>query len=943
MAEQAKARVVAAALALTTVGLLLGAGGLSGTLLAAPGASPAAEDVQARFKQATDGVFLPNHGQWPDEARFAWRGAGSAIWFAPTRIMYSIVESNTKRRTTPDAALVRPASHEETPLRTHNVEVAFLGANPDLEPVGGDRLEVEYNWLVGDMKVTGVHPFRRITYQGLWHGIDLQFHGSPGSGGAVESVFVVHPDAKAAQIRLRYAGQDRLSLDEKGNLVVATPLGNIVESAPIAYTESGSQVKVAYRFEDDTVSFLVGNYDTSEALYIDPVVVFARQYGGSGAEYTNLGLAEDATSRYVSGYTASTSWSGVPGGGVQTSHAGGTYDWYICKFNLVNDTMTAFTFIGSTSTEYGPGELILAPNGDLMFAGTTYSSDPIGGTAQTIPVNSSSSTTPRAVVVRINSALSSITSVAALGGNSSTYGGALWTNATTGDVYVGGTTCSTSGLGPAASGYQSTNASSGCYEGWITRLDSTMTTALNTTFLGGSYYDNVAAIRTDAAGDVYAMGGTWSGTSYSWPFATTTIGPLSTGGTTDFMLAKLNSSLTGIGSGWSTYVTRVGGTGYDGCLYPYIYTSFTYPTSAYYAASWHAMEIDSTGRMFFAGVSTSTDYPTAGNPFQPNSEGSYDNVVSILNAAGGALEESTYVGGTSTEYGIGDLALAQDGSVVVTGQAYSSDYPTINVPAAPGAVCNPSYGSMVLTQFDGAADLSTLIASMCYSGTYYSWGLSVVSGPGAYQHRFGGGVYSQSTGDWPSVPSGAPIFGGGGGTFDGVVVSIDLRPDLVITKTAAARPDTYWLITVANNGAGRAAFTSGQRILLDNLPAAGYGTPTVQNPINITGVANIACSIVGNDLTCTASGATVSIGGAGSFEVRVPFAWAVTNLTNPRDGGVCAADPDDHIDDPVASNNVAAAATWDTWEIPALGPWGIAALVTLLVAAGLIMLRRTTA
>ena len=89
--------------------------------------------------------------------------------------------------------------------------------------------------------------------------------------------------------------------------------------------------------------------------------------------------------------------------------------------------------------------------------------------------------------------------------------GALAYDPGTQSVYVGGTTCATSGLGPAASGYQSTNYSSGCYDGYVTRLTSTLATATNMTYLGGSYYDGIAGLRVDASGSVYAAGATWSG------------------------------------------------------------------------------------------------------------------------------------------------------------------------------------------------------------------------------------------------------------------------------------------------------------------------------------------------------------------------------------------------------------------------------------------------
>ena len=63
----------------------------------------------------------------------------------------------------------------------------------------------------------------------------------------------------------------------------------------------------------------------------------------------------------------------------------------------------------------------------------------------------------------------------------------------------------------------------------------------------------------------------------------------------------------------------------------------------------------------------------------------------------------------------------------------------------------------------------------------------------------------------------------------------------------------------ANTGAP-ATFTDGQTILTDNLPNAGltYGAVSVQNVSNISGVPFINCAITSSNLTCTASGGSVT-------------------------------------------------------------------------------------
>jgi adhesin/invasin len=89
--------------------------------------------------------------------------------------------------------------------------------------------------------------------------------------------------------------------------------------------------------------------------------------------------------------------------------------------------------------------------------------------------------------------------------------------------------------------------------------------------------------------------------------------------------------------------------------------------------------VDSSGNAYVAGDTTSTDFPTTPGSIQPNRPGGKTWVfVTKLNATGGTLLYSTYLGGTgsndnSTAYGI---AIDPDGNAHVTGSTSSSDFPT---------------------------------------------------------------------------------------------------------------------------------------------------------------------------------------------------------------------------------------------------------------------------
>ncbi|HYJ04808.1 MAG TPA: SBBP repeat-containing protein, partial [Chthoniobacterales bacterium] len=96
-----------------------------------------------------------------------------------------------------------------------------------------------------------------------------------------------------------------------------------------------------------------------------------------------------------------------------------------------------------------------------------------------------------------------------------------------------------------------------------------------------------------------------------------------------------------------------------------------------------AIAVDSAGNAYVAGSTSSTDFPIA-NALQGTNRGGQDVFVTKLNAAGSALVYSTYLGGSVRDVAYG-IALDSTGSVYVTGETLSNDFPTANALQATNA------------------------------------------------------------------------------------------------------------------------------------------------------------------------------------------------------------------------------------------------------------------
>lgn len=121
-----------------------------------------------------------------------------------------------------------------------------------------------------------VPHFAKVKVEGAYPGIDLVYYGN---GRRLEYDFVLAPGADPDVIRLAYDGVDSGKLDDTGDLILATALGDLRQHRPKVYQEvAGHHTEIAadYRvLSNQHIAFSIGDYDYTKLLVIDPVISWA--------------------------------------------------------------------------------------------------------------------------------------------------------------------------------------------------------------------------------------------------------------------------------------------------------------------------------------------------------------------------------------------------------------------------------------------------------------------------------------------------------------------------------------------------------------------------------------------------------------------------------------------------------------------------------------------
>jgi len=220
------------------------------------------------------------------------------------------------------------------------------------------------------------------------------------------------------------------------------------------------------------------------------------------------------------------------------------YSFEVAKADLslpiVIDPILQATYLGGSNDDGAKAIAINPTTGEVYVAGITNSTNfprTSGG-----PQASYRGGLVDAFVARLNSSLTQILQSTYLGGNSGDYARALAIHPKTGEVYVAGVTDSTDF--PDTTGGAQTSYGGGRYDAFVTRLNSSLTQILQSTYLGGSGDDDAYALAIHpTTGDVYVAGET---KSTNFP-GTSGGAQASFGGREDAFVARLTANLAATG------------------------------------------------------------------------------------------------------------------------------------------------------------------------------------------------------------------------------------------------------------------------------------------------------------------------------------------------------------------------------------------------------------
>jgi uncharacterized repeat protein (TIGR01451 family) len=734
-------------------------------------------------------------------------------------------------------------SHDQAGTRTESLRMKLAGASRGARVAGTDLLPGKTNYFLGNDPSkwrAGVPQFARVSYENIYPGINLVFYGNQGQ---LEYDFRVAPGADPSQAQLEFEGSQKVELSS-GSLILKCQGGNLRFEAPRVYQElDGRRQAVEGRFAllaSNRVGFEVGAYDHSRELIIDPVLLYATFFGGTGDDKFPSIAVDILGNIYMAGSTTSPnlpvmalpSTSGVFQSTLNA--AANAQNVFVLKLNPQAGTggVEYLTYLGGSGIDTSVG-LGVDGAGNAYVAGTTTSPDfPTTPTAYQL-VPKAGSAGPHHVFVSVLdpnlSGLAQLTYSSYLSGSGDDIASGMTIDAAT-NVYITGTTTSTA---PSDQGTNQNDFPASAppqfqafqpitrgapIQFFVTKVDTSAAgigSIPYSTYFGGGTPSNGTAvggsIAVDTTGNIYFTGTTnffYTGQSpltdfpilnayqpcLDQPPPLVIVQPPTCSNTasavdTDAFLAKLNNP-TNLSQqsalAWSTYF---GGSDVDtgtgiavdvGALNVYITGSTNSPDFIF----------PTTISAFQLCLDAPHPVPPTPCPTitQPAATDAY--VARFNNPSGAvmALTYFSYLGGSGNEVG-NAITVDPASDALITGYTQSTDLPIfpasviqgtlLSTVAPPLTPQNAFFGRLNTTTLSGQSPVGAYVTY--YGGTGVDQGSSVVLDSNLNTY-FAGDTTS------PTLQTLNPLQATNAGGIDTFVVKLGTAADLAITNAQITNP-----------------------------------------------------------------------------------------------------------------------------------------------------------
>jgi len=585
----------------------------------------------------------------------------------------------------PDVKRIQNPKSKQEPFQilTEKINIAFINANPLVECLFLNPEGAELTYYTPEGPETGfrTNTYRTCLMKNVWPGIDAEFIIT--ESGFVKYNWIVSPGADPGRIQWKIVGAESIASQDK--YITRGTMGTCTEHLGLVYLKtSGKPVYAEYVVENNIFHYTLEAYAHSEALIIDPELVWSTYYGSPDIDIlTDLKVLPDG-SVVSCGFTSGTLFP------VQSAFQAsfqGNLDGVLLKQDAQGNRIWATYFGGSGFDKMH--SLDLTSNGDIVICGETNADIPVSANC----FQSTNAGGYDAFIGSFNPGGLRNWSTH-FGGSSDEYGYGVCFDLQNRMYLTGGTVSSNL---PAMNGFQQTKAGSAITaDAFLVQFTISGMPGWGT-YLGGNLDEYALDITADPFNRL-----TLTGTTNSLNFPVANAWQSSFGGGADIFITQVSVFGQLL---WSTFV---GGTANESGV---------------------ALQSDPMGNILVCGNTDGSGFPVL-NSYQNQFAGNRDILVMKCNANGQMLW-ADYRGGADADWAT-DISCDAQGRILVCGYSEGQQFPVLYPHQAQNAGKDDAVlfwlttqGQPVWSGYLGGSDFDYAYASYINtSGDFYIGGIT---------------------------------------------------------------------------------------------------------------------------------------------------------------------------------------------------------------------------
>ncbi len=554
--------------------------------------------------------FVENKGQLADEQGQALTDClfkvslpGMDVYIRANGVSYVLISGNQEDNER-EAAEKEEEKEEEKELQLNRMDMELKGAAVHASQIiTEESSEYSFNYFAPHCPngIYGVKSYKKITIKNVYPGIDWVWYTDANQG--LKYDFMVQPGINPALISMQYKWA-KLSLKEEATVLELKSKSVKMKEGKLICFSNEKIIPAKYMKKGNEISLSINEYDNTLPLRIDPQLKWLTFYGSNNLDGNTDCDIDQNGNIYIVSYNNSINLPNInPGSAYQQSHPGGTNEYmHLAKFGPAGNLIWATFYAGNTGGNMRAYDVCTDNQNNVFVMGRA-------GNAVNIPVfdpgggayfQAAKAGGDDSFITKFNASGTRLWATYLGGaGSSDDASGINADNA--GNLYVVGTTSSTSFPVKNVAGAYNQATLAGSSDGFICKF-SPSCAMLWSTYLGGSGTDQIIHVDCDQNNNVLIVGGT---TSTNLP----TVNPGSgayfqsaNAGNGDLMIGKFSAA------GACQWLTYYGGSGGE-----MGYLASQFGLSGF--SSNAGIAIDKNNNIFIASQTSSSNFPLqdAGN------------------------------------------------------------------------------------------------------------------------------------------------------------------------------------------------------------------------------------------------------------------------------------------------------------------------------------------